>query len=65
MTVDPPGEDERAADPEGEREENGQRHRRECLRELLRAHIDRIDMRSEPGDGSRFYRDATEIEEHT
>jgi ubiquinone/menaquinone biosynthesis C-methylase UbiE len=35
------------------------------VRELLRAHTDRIDMRSMPGDGSRFYRDATEIEEHT
>ena len=33
--------------------------------ELLRAHADRIDMQSKPGDGSRFYRDPTEIEEHT
>jgi ubiquinone/menaquinone biosynthesis C-methylase UbiE len=33
--------------------------------ELLRAHADRIDMQSKPGDGSRFCRDATEIEEHT
>ncbi len=35
------------------------------VRELLRAHADRIDIHSKPGDGARFYRDATEIEEHT
>jgi hypothetical protein len=33
------------------------------VRELLRAHTDRTDMHSKPGDGSRFYRDATDIEE--
>jgi ubiquinone/menaquinone biosynthesis C-methylase UbiE len=35
------------------------------VRESCVAHADRIDMHSKPGDGSRFYRDATEIEEHT
>jgi hypothetical protein len=33
------------------------------VREVLRAHTDRIDMHSKPGDGSRFHRDATQIEE--
>jgi ubiquinone/menaquinone biosynthesis C-methylase UbiE len=32
---------------------------------VLRTQIDRIDKHRNPSDGSRFYRDATEIEEHT
>ena len=35
------------------------------VRELVRAHADRRDVHTNPGDGSRFYHDATEIEERT
>src|SRR5205814_8676557 len=40
-------------------------NRPSARRARMDGHADRIDVHSQPGDGSRFYRDATEIEEHT